>query len=105
VRAVALPEYDRLRRANVDDRTALLHILLHLLAVNGDTNLVARGGLSALRYVQSYARSLLDNGGAIALIANDSIARFDDALIARGLSPGGSADLLAIAWFRARFGE
>ena len=79
--------------------------LLHLLAVNGDTNLVARGGLSALHYVQSYAQRLLADGGAIARDASGAIARFDDALIARGLSPRGSADLLAVTWFLSRFGD
>ena len=32
------------------------------------------------------------------------LAEFDDALIARNLSPGGSADLLAVTWFLAQFG-
>jgi len=72
---------------------------------HGDTNLVARGGLSALHYVQSYAQRLLADGGAIARDASGAIARFDDALIARGLSPRGSADLLAVTWFLSRFGD
>ncbi|MGY2939527.1 triphosphoribosyl-dephospho-CoA synthetase [Bradyrhizobium sp. GM6.1] len=31
------------------------------------------------------------------------MAAFDDALIARHLSPGGTADLIGITWFLARF--
>jgi triphosphoribosyl-dephospho-CoA synthase len=83
---------------------ALLHALLHLLAVNRDTNVVSRGGLAGLIYVQNYARRLLDSGGALANDAVDKLAEFDDALIARNLSPGGSADLLAVTWFLAQFG-
>lgn len=102
VRMVALPVYDRLRRDGVDEETTLLHVLLHLLAVNGDTNLVSRGGMSGLTYVQSRARRLLKQGGALADDAADKLAAFDDALIARRLSPGGSADLLAVTWFLSR---
>jgi triphosphoribosyl-dephospho-CoA synthetase len=37
-------------------------LLLRLMAVNPDSNLVSRGGIHGLRYVQSYARTLLANG-------------------------------------------
>lgn len=103
-RSTALPLYERLRIAGVGADRALLHALLHLLAVNRDTNVVSRGGLAGLIYVQNYARRLLDSGGALANDAVDKLAEFDDALIARNLSPGGSADLLAVTWFLAQFG-
>ena len=78
-------------------------MLLHLLAVNPDTNLVARGGLAGLSYVQSRARMLLCEGGALAPDGVERLEAFDDELIARRLSPGGSADLLAVTWFLAQF--
>jgi len=103
VRRVALPVYDRLRLDGVGDNVALLQVLLHLLAVNGDTNLVSRGGLAGLNYVCTYARKLLREGGALAPDGFEKMEAFDDELIARHLSPGGSADLLAVTWFLARF--
>jgi len=103
VRTVALPVYDRLRLDGVGDNVALLQVLLHLLAVNGDTNLVSRGGLAGLNYVRTYARKLLREGGALAPDGFEKMEAFDDELIARHLSPGGSADLLAVTWFLARF--
>lgn len=69
-----------------------LNALLRLMAYNPDTNLVARGGLSGLHFVQDYARRLLKTGWQ-----KEDLQEMDQALIARHLSPGGSADLLAIA--------
>jgi triphosphoribosyl-dephospho-CoA synthase len=96
VRTVALPKYRRLRLHGIAEDTALLQVLLHLLAVNGDTNLVSRGGLTALDYVRGYARKILDEGGVLVPDGVRKMAVFDDALIAHHLSPGGSADLLAV---------
>lgn len=53
----------------------------------------SRGGLAGLGYVQAYARHLLANGWD-----NEKLAEMDRQPIARHLSPGGSADLLAVAW-------
>ena len=103
VREVALPVYDRLRREGVGDEVALLQVLLHLLAVNADTNLASRGGLAGIEYVRDYASRLLRDGGALAPDGKEKMAAFDDALIARHLSPGGTADLLGVAWFLEQF--
>lgn len=71
----------------------LHHALLRLMAVNPDSNLVSRGGMNGLRYVQSYAQKLLKTGWD-----DNRLAQMDDDLNARHLSPGGSADLLSVAW-------
>jgi len=105
VRNVALPVYDRLRRDGVREETALLQVLLHLLAINGDTNVVSRGGLAGLDYVRARATILLLEGGALSPDGVEQIEAFDDALIERHLSPGGSADLLGVTWFLAQFPE
>ena len=103
VRATALGTYDALRSAGICEELALLQALLELFVANRDTNLVSRGGLSALAYVQGYAADLLSAGGALAPDGLDRLAAFDDDLIARNLSPSGSADLLAVTWFLAQF--
>lgn len=74
----------------------LHNALLRLMAVNRDSNLVSRGGLAGLRYVQAYAQQLLTTGWEA-----DDLRQMDQALIARHLSPGGSADLLAVAYVLA----
>ncbi|MGS3447760.1 triphosphoribosyl-dephospho-CoA synthase CitG [Klebsiella electrica] len=68
-------------------------LLLRLMAVNPDSNLVSRGGIEGLRYVQGYARELLANGWD-----RETLLKMDKALIERNLSPGGSADLLSVGW-------
>ncbi|UNK59919.1 triphosphoribosyl-dephospho-CoA synthase CitG [Buttiauxella ferragutiae] len=74
----------------------LLNALLRLMAHNPDTNLVSRGGLAGLQYVQRYAMRLLHQGWTI-----EDIREMDANLIARNLSPGGSADLLAVSYILA----
>ena len=103
VQVVTLPVYDRLRRAGVGDEVALLEVLLHLMAFNPDTNLVSRGGLAGLQHVRERARGLLREGGALAPDGLKKMEALDDDLIARHLSPGGSADLLGVTWFLAQF--
>lgn len=102
VREAALPVYDSLMASGLDERRVLLQVLLHLLAVNGDTNLVARGGLAGLAYVRSRAAGLLRDGGVLAPDGLGRLLDFDDDLIARRLSPSGSADLIAVTWLLAR---
>jgi triphosphoribosyl-dephospho-CoA synthase len=102
VRGCALPAFRTAWRRTGDEQISLSAALLALLAHNQDTNLVARGGMSGLAYVQAYARKILDRGGVEAPDFFEAMMRFDDDLIERNLSPGGGADLLAVTWFLAR---
>ncbi|QCT22261.1 triphosphoribosyl-dephospho-CoA synthase CitG [Jejubacter calystegiae] len=72
---------------------SLHDLLLRLMAINQDSNLVSRGGIEGLRYVQGYALKLLANGWD-----HDELIRMDNMLVKRNLSPGGSADLLSVGW-------
>lgn len=89
----ALPALQQAMAAGVDDETALLRTLLVLMANNPDTNVVSRGGMGGLAFVQDYARRLLTGP-----LDRQALREMDDALITRNLSPGGSADLLALTW-------
>ncbi len=89
------------RSQGMDDERALLEALLHLLAHNHDTNLVARGGLPGLALVQMHAQRLLADPCASTEVLKAQLVAFDQLLIAQHLSPGGSADLLAVSWFLA----
>lgn len=103
VRTQALPVFNRMMEETGDSNLALLQTLLHLMAWNDDTNLVSRGGLAGLNYVQQEAQRLLWQGGVLADGGLEALRQFDDDLIARHLSPGGSADLLAVTWFLSAF--
>ncbi|PWC84756.1 2-(5'-triphosphoribosyl)-3'-dephospho CoA synthase [Azospirillum sp. TSH100] len=99
VRAYALPMFERLRTAGAGADIALHGALLELLAFNPDTNVVARGGLGGLAFLQGEAMRLRRAGGVGAPGFLRRMAALDDAVIRRNLSPGGSADLLAVTWF------
>lgn len=71
-----------------------LPALLTLLTKVEDTNLLHRGGMDGLQFVQREAASILAGNPAN---YTSSLLSLDDECIARNLSPGGSADLLALA--------
>ena len=101
VRKVALPVFKKLVEQNKTEETALQQTLLHLMAYNTDTNILARGGYKGLEQVQQKAQALLQNEGILKPDGLKQLEAFDDLLIQEHLSPGGSADLLAITWFLA----
>ena len=75
--------------------------LVYLMAVNSDTNVIHRGGMAGLKFVQQEAKKLLDNPS---ILLNESglknnLSQLDQACIARNLSSGGCADLLALLIF------
>lgn len=68
--------------------------LLALMATGNDTNLIARGGLSAGAQVAQAAAGLLAAGPTA-----QSLRQMNRDLVSQHLSPGGSADLLALCYF------
>ena len=73
---------------------ACLHALLALMACVEDSNILRRRGPEALRSVQSRAEALLEQG-----FISDDLRRMNDDFVRENLSPGGSADLLAVTIF------
>ncbi len=70
--------------------------LLALMAVSADTNLIRRGGMEQYEEISDKLKRWLQNDP---YPSTDQILALDDIFIARNLSPGGSADLLAITYF------
>lgn len=101
----SLPEFKRCLSAGYSLQQALLQTLLVLYAHNQDTNLVSRGGMAGLEFVQHYAQKMLSDGGIMQKNAIEHLNEFDQILIDKNLSPGGSADLLAITWLLAQVSE
>lgn len=82
-------------------KSGALTALLWLLARCGDTNVLYRGGRRGLFFIHAAARLAL----CLPPSAHPTAAaRMDKALIRRNLSPGGAADLLALALFMDRAG-
>jgi triphosphoribosyl-dephospho-CoA synthase len=102
---VAVPALQQALADGLDDRAAKLQTLFHILAVLDDTNLAHRGGLAGLRFAQRRAADFLAAGGAArpdALAHAEAIHRN---FVARRLSPGGAADVLAAACWVHRIGQ
>lgn len=76
---------------------ARLQALFAAMAVLDDTNLAHRAGLAGLRDVQQRARDFLAAGGAAAPEAIERAQALHRDFVARRLSPGGAADMLAAA--------
>jgi triphosphoribosyl-dephospho-CoA synthase len=77
-----------------------------LIAVLQDTNLLHRGGVAGLSFAQRMARRFIDEGGVGRSDWRERALDVHRAFVARRLSPGGSADLLAMSVFaRALDGE
>ena len=99
--AVKTHEALRAARKSLPENEARILALLSSMAELADTNLLHRGGEAGLKFVQGEARRILAlEPDAQRLLC--AVRELDAACISRGLSPGGSADMLALALFLDR---
>ncbi|HZC79248.1 MAG TPA: triphosphoribosyl-dephospho-CoA synthase MdcB, partial [Ktedonobacterales bacterium] len=82
-----------------DAEAARVQACFALIASLEDTNLLHRGGMSGLRDAQCAARVFLDDGGVGTCNWRKRANVVHQSFVARRLSPGGSADLLAMTLF------
>jgi triphosphoribosyl-dephospho-CoA synthase len=94
---VALPALDGALRSGASRRAAAVEALLATIAVLPDTNLLWRGGPAGLAWARASAREFLAAGGVHRPGWEGRARALHQAFVARRLSPGGSADLLAAA--------
>ena len=108
VREIALPRFRAALAAGLSLNDAALCALVALMAGTQDTNAVRRGGEAGASAMRSEAQAM-DGEIACALEAGelskkigrlkDELADWDERMSAAGISPGGCADLLAMALF------
>lgn len=95
---LALPLLDGYLAQGLTTDQAGVMTLLQLIAVVEDTNIVARHGMATLQGVQAQVKQ-----GLQTCIAPQSFMDYaqvlDQQFIQRNISPGGCADLLALAFF------
>jgi len=85
--------------APADAEAVRVHACFSLIAAVEDTNLLHRGGTAGLSFAQSAARSFLDRGGVSQRDWRVRARTVHEAFVQGRLSPGGSADLLAMSLF------
>lgn len=99
---VGLPALRRgILKASGDADAARVEACFALIAALEDTNLLHRGGLPGLHFARSAARRFLNEGGVGRPGWRERARSVHEGFIARWLSPGGSADLLAMTLFVA----
>lgn len=89
---ISLPFY-RKKRVNFSEDTALKMTLLKLISEIEDTTLYNRGGLNGLKFAKYHAKL------NICKFSNTKLLKLNQLFIKENLSPGGSADMLALTWF------
>ena len=87
------------RKAPEDTEAARVEACFALIAALEDTNLLHRGGLAGLRFARAAARGFLEAGGVGTPDWRHHAYHVHEQFVARRLSPGGSADLLAMSVF------
>lgn len=83
-------------RAGYDLEPAMVRTLLALMANTEDSNVVHRGGEKGLRFVREHAAAMLSHVDLRREADMEMVRAFDEICIEKNLSPGGSADLLAL---------
>jgi len=74
----------------------MVQILIELLAHVEDTNVLARFGEQGLELVREYTHKALQRGGVTSSDGWSIINEMDQVFIEKNISPGGTADLLAV---------
>ncbi len=115
-----LPVLEKMLESGFSEDIAGLVALLHLYSRVEDSNIIRRGGQEALLFLQNKARLILKkhrkykpNSCYDGALQDDfseekflsDLRAFDEELIGKNLSPGGSADLLALSLFLSFLGK
>lgn len=99
-----VPAWAAARAQGLSGERLRLQVFFAALAVLDDSNLAHRGGLEGLHFARAQARDFLARGGAARPHALADAWAMHHAFVARRLSPGGCADLLAAACCLHRLG-
>ena len=99
---VTLPALQQAQQQGHAQRAARVQALFATMAVLDDTNTAHRGGWDGVCHVKEQAQAFLDAGGVAQPDWVTQARAIHASLVARRLSPGGAADVLACAcWLQA----
>lgn len=98
VRALGMP-FIRANWKQSDPHLLMADLLLLLMTRTEDSNIIHRHDPDMLRVVQGKAREVLTLGGAATAAGMKALLALDAWCIHNWVSPGGSADLLAVTLF------
>lgn len=90
-------EWSKKRQLSIND--LLLQVLMSIMTESEDTNVVIRGGIESLIYAKSISKDFLKFGGMYQADARKKLDIMNTRFVEKNISPGGSADLLAVSIF------
>lgn len=93
----AMQVYKENKELNLNDR--LIHTLLCIMQHCEDSNILHRHSMDILKEVKQRATQIISLGGMTTESGRRAIVSLDKEFIKRHISPGGSADLLAVTIF------
>jgi triphosphoribosyl-dephospho-CoA synthase len=96
---LGLPALQKSLLKGIDFHSAIIQSFFSLMAVLPDNNLLFRAGEDGLSCAQLAAQSFLDEGGVYRENWQECARHIHHEFVARNLSPGGTADLLAATLF------
>ena len=96
---IGVPALRRTLQAGRGMRAARVDALFALMAAMDDTNVLYRGGADGAALVRSSARIFVDAGGTAQADWLERAVAIHHSFVAKRLSPGGAADLLAASCF------
>lgn len=99
IRNIAYPKMRKYRICGYPQNLSNIEVLLHIMKQLTDTNVLSRGNMEELWWVQSTAQSIVNRGGAFSEAGKRAIVRMNRDCILKNISPGGAADMLAATIF------
>ncbi|AKA72022.1 triphosphoribosyl-dephospho-CoA synthase CitG [Clostridium scatologenes] len=76
-----------------------LQVLMSIMTESEDTNVVIRGGIESLIYTKKVSKDFIKCGGMNQIDARKKLEIMNMEFVKKNISPGGSADLLAVSIF------
>lgn len=99
IRDFALPYFRKLYLSDLTTEEILLKVLLLIMSKTEDSNVINRGGINALSWVQTISNQTLQQVPENKPIPKEKLRDLNQLFINDNLSPGGAADLLALTIF------
>ncbi|MGL5417505.1 MAG: triphosphoribosyl-dephospho-CoA synthase CitG [Clostridium sp.] len=90
-------EYEKAKNLNENDR--LIQTLFHIMKECEDSTILHRHNFKVLEEVRAICKEVIDMGGLYNPNMKEYVIKLNENFIERNISPGGSADILAVTVF------
>lgn len=90
-------QWSKNRQLSIND--LFLQVLMSIMTESEDTNVVIRGGIESLAYTKNVSKEFIKLGGMNQIDAIKKLEIMNIKFVEKNISPGGSADLLAVSIF------